>query len=869
VQLVAPAAAVAAAPAQPPADPPAPKVEPPPAAAGEPEVLKHRWVAELEPKLDGLTAVVFDREARAVVIASTNQAATAAALRVKDGSAAPGFPLPGNVYHLFPMTRGRVGANGFAARDVLVWEVLTGKRVAAVPVPEFPRPPAGAVTVGGFGHAVMSPDGRYLVAAGPSWYQDMTRAVRVPGPTMVVDGTANKTVLNTGSNDATFHFTADSSRLLIAEWTGRFRWFKLPSGQLDGEWQMPPAADAQRGSRAIAVAASGSVILYSGPTPDQPEGVWTLDGRTGKVLHRFDQSYHFMHGAVSDDGRRVALAQSPLGGNRGNGAVIDVLDAHTGARIARANPSGDPEVNYALPALSPDGRSLVAVYKKKVFLYDLPGAGTAVAVRPDAGPDPLLNRPPANPDPVPKTTPPTDPVPKVNLAPPPDPAPREKRLPAPAGDALARAEANVRTVLKDDYARKQPAERKTLAQKLITLAEGTGDDPDARYVMLRDARDFAAEVADPLLAIQAIDALAKWYDVDPTAAKVAALEKVLSASSNNATVKVVNDLAAAGADAAFDADDYTGAAKLAQVAATAARKGGLGPAAIEDAEFRLAHLKKTRDAFDTAQPALERLKIAPDDPDANLVAGKFRCFVQGRWADGAKMLAKGSSPALKPAAELELAAPPSGPADVKVADAWWDFAQAAPDAERRPAEARARYWYGRAVPGLTGLARAKVEGRLGFTHNNVEYKPGLLAEFTSKQASVLRGKKARIDAVIDYSAADFADPAKQADVSVRWTGVILPPRPGRYKLVASGTDPVRVRADGKTVIDTITNRNAKREGSVLLPDRPAQLVVEFTAPNTAAHTLRLSWVPSGGAGEEGIPAEALFHDRKAEAALGK
>lgn len=441
------------------------------------------------------------------------------------------------------------------------------------------------------------------------------------------------------------------------------------------------------------------------------------------------------------------------------------------------------------------------------------------------------------------------------------------RPPAPAGDALAKAEANVRMVLKDDYARKKPGEKKGLAQKLIGLADGTTDDAAARYVMLRDARDIAAEVGDPVLAAQAIDGLAKWYEIDPAAAKLAAFDKVLGSSSNNAALRTVNELAAAGADAAFDADNYTDAVKLAQTAATAARKGGLGPAAIEDADFRLSHLKKTRDAFDAAQPSLEKLKAAPDDADANLVAGKFRCYIQGRWADGVKLLAKGSSAALKAAAELELAAPASGPADVKVAEAWWDIAQAGPDGEKRPAEARARYWYVRAVPGLMGLARAKAEGRLGFTHNTAEYKPGLLAEFTSKLPAILKRKTARLDPVIDFSAGEFTD-AKTADVSVKWTGVILPPRPGRYRLVAGTTDPVRVRADGKVVIDTIANKNGKREGSVLLPDRPANLVVEFTGLNTAAHTLKLSWVPPGGA-EEVIPAEALFHDRKTEAALGK
>jgi hypothetical protein len=521
---------------------------------------------------------------------------------------------------------------------------------------------------------------------------------------------------------------------------------------------------------------------------------------------------------------------------------VEVYDAGTGGLVGTV--PWFEERHVPAVALSPDARRLVlyAASAGKMTVYDIPAgqlSGAAVASA-ERSPEATGGAP----------------------------APGS-RLAVPAADALTKAEAEVREVFKDDYARKKESDKKALAQKLIKAAEGTADDAAARYVMLRDARDLAAEVGEVVLAVQAIDGLAKWYEVDPAAAKLAVIDKVLPGTTYNATLRAIHEQAVAGADAAFDADNFADAEKLAQAAATAAKKGGLGQAAIEDAAFRLDHLKKTRDAFDAARPALEKLRTAPDDPDANLAAGKFRCFVQGRWADGVKLLAKGSNAALKQAAEQEVAVPSPGPAEVKVADAWWDFARDAPDAEKRVAEARARYWYGRAVAGLTGLAKAKVEGRLTFTHNGVEYRSGLVAVFESKQPAVLKGKKARIDPVIDFSGGEFAAGGKDTDVKVTWTGVVLPPRPGRYKLVASGSDSVRVRLDGKPLIDTYAKRSAPREGSVLLQDRPAALVVEYTGPNTNAHGLKLTWVPAGGGGEEAVPAEALFHDRKAESVLGK
>jgi WD40 repeat protein len=853
VQFVELAVAAAAAPAPPavaanpnPDPNPAPAVPAADPPAGEVPEFRERWSVAVDPKVFGV--IRYDRAGRFVVLSHHNRLA-AYPFDARTGKAGqPWLGGPeGRQWHLLPMSGSKFAFAPYFDDAVYVWDAATDN-ASTIKVPPVPE-------IGGMRTRMtvkVSPDGRFVAASraspgiepGPAG-----QAKPQPVPLQVTDVKTGKAVVALNWLSGSVHFTPDSARVLVVDATARFRWFKLPSGQPDGEWTYEKEPSYYT-SDVQGMSARGDTLVYHGAPPGKLDSYYLLDGRTGKVIKSFTpKTYHGSFAAISDDGGVIAFVRND---GFGVGHTVEVFHA-PGRLVGKVKiPAGPRGHEGATIALSPDGRSLVMHNRSdhKLTTYDLPPVDGAVAVRPPVNPDP---------------------APKVNPAPAPEATPRPAaadRLAAPAGDALAKAEANVRTVLKDDYARKQPGEKKTLAQKLITLADGTTDDPAARYVMLRDARDLAAEVGDPQLAAQAIDALAKWYEIDPAAAKLAALEKILSASSSTTTLKAVNELAAAGADAAFDADDYAGAARLAQAAATAARKGGLGPAAIEDADFRLAHLKKTRDAFDAAQPALERLKAAPDDPDANLVVGKFRCFVQGRWADGVKLLAKGSGAPLKQVAELELAAPPAGPADVKVADAWWDFAQAAPDVERRAAEARARYWYVRAVPGLMGLARAKVEGRLGFTHNNVEYKPGLLAEFTSKQPVVLKGKKARIDAVIDYSAAEFVDGARTVDVTVKWTGVILPPRPGRYKLVASGADPVRVRVDGKTLIDTIVNRNGKREGSVLLPDRPAQLVVEFTSPNTATHTLRLSWVPAGGA-EEAVPAEALFHDRKAEAALGK
>src|SRR5207253_1393659 len=139
----------------------------------------------------------------------------------------------------------------------------------------------------------------------------------------------------------------------------------------------------------------------------------------------------------------------------------------------------------------------LALYQRdggKVSVYDLPGSSGSATARPK----------------------------------PRDAAAAKNRAPVPGDAAVAKAEASIRQILKDDYARKQPAERKTLAQKLIKLAAETADDPASRYVMLRDAQELATGVADPALALQAIEGLGKWYQVEVAAQQLAALEKILA-----------------------------------------------------------------------------------------------------------------------------------------------------------------------------------------------------------------------------------------------------------------------------------------------------------------------------------------------------
>ncbi len=119
------------------------------------------------------------------------------------------------------------------------------------------------------------------------------------------------------------------------------------------------------------------------------------------------------------------------------------------------------------------------------------------------------------------------------------------------------------------------------------------------------------------------------------------------------------------------------------------------------------------------QSIQEKLKASPDDPEACLAMGRWKCFHEGDWDEGLKFLAKGSDPTLKTLAADELASKPSTPQErVARGDAWWDAAEKAEGGDKPALRRRAHFWYSEALPDLTGLTQAKVEKRIEAMRND-------------------------------------------------------------------------------------------------------------------------------------------------------
>lgn len=547
-------------------------------------------------------------------------------------------------------------------------------------------------------------------------------------------------------------------------------------------------------------------------------------------------------------------------------AMAAMLLLIVGGIIYRFNTAQSPsrhEVARSEPSTPPPGVTEPSAVSLPPAAVTDPEAFLAPAPRevfPDL-PEPLLAIAPA-----PRIVEPLAPLP-----PDPPPPPMAKRLPLPDQAALLRAAASVREVFKAEYPKRAPAERKDLAKRLLDLAEKTNDDPPGRFTMLQDARDFAIEGLDPALAMQAVEALVRYYEFDSTEQRLQTLEKLATAPLTTTVQRSVVEQAFAASDATLDLDDYDTALKMTQIAAAAARKANSAPG-VDEADLRLTQIRRLQQEFIEVKSALGRVAATPEDAAANLAVGRYRCLVQGRWDAGLPFLARGSDPGLKAAAQAELEPPGVEPNNLKIANLWWTASQSLAEPDRRYAESRARHWYRSALAGLTGLTQLTAASRLNFTFAGVEYEPGLIADFTQFPPTMTVGKKGRIDPTVDFNGQEFAEGKfkgrnRSTNFTLQWKGVLVPMNPGRYVLELRTSDPVRLRVNNKLVVDTFFAKPGKKSAVVAYFDRPLNLQIEYQGMNSDAHAIKLFWRPPGARDDELVPADVLFHDKKAAASL--
>ncbi len=260
-----------------------------------------------------------------------------------------------------------------------------------------------------------------------------------------------------------------------------------------------------------------------------------------------------------------------------------------------------------------------------------------------------------------------------------------------------------------------PAGEKQLAHKLAQLAAETNDEPAMRYSLLREALEAAMLAGDIRFTEIVVIRLTAEYEVDPWQLRLAALGRLLQSTASGGDRGTLIEQGLILVDKAVREDRYDVAGELAAIASSAA--DALGDEATQTrAKTAVANVKRIEAADAQANRALDRLQLHPDDADANLVVGRFRCFDKQDWQSGLWFLVRGGDAELQELARQELSGVVSSVDQLKLANAWWDLAErtkvAGDNATAHSLMAHAAKWYRQAAPNLSGLSLLKAEKRI-------------------------------------------------------------------------------------------------------------------------------------------------------------
>ena len=287
------------------------------------------------------------------------------------------------------------------------------------------------------------------------------------------------------------------------------------------------------------------------------------------------------------------------------------------------------------------------------------------------------------------------------------------RVAVPAKDEQGRAAEQLREIFKRQYAdATTPEGQLALAALLRNEASKLGDDPVAKFVMLKEAYDNALGGGDYGMAEDAARELCAAFDVDLNNVVVHLLSTAAKAARTNEARQDIAVKAVKFIEAFTAIERFDDALALAAAAESLAGR-------LRDTELRRQiasardNAKTKKQAWEVMQKASECLKTDPDDPAANLIMGKHLCWTKDDWTHGLPMIAKGSDPELAAAAGMDLAGAAEAAKQVEVGDAWWALAENKQGEERNAMMLRAGFWYRQAEPNVqAGLDRLKVTQRL-------------------------------------------------------------------------------------------------------------------------------------------------------------
>ncbi len=446
---------------------------------------------------------------------------------------------------------------------------------------------------------------------------------------------------------------------------------------------------------------------------------------------------------------------------------------------------------------------------------------------------------------------------------PPDLTPQDvlpgNRLPTPPDEDVEKALTAMKELYKKEYA---APSKKAFVETLLREGKEPRGKPATRFAMLSEAIRLAGLSADMALLQQATETMGKSFDGNEYELFAKAAEATAGKLVQPMAFRNLAQSCEDAADIAADLMLYDTANHLLAIAINALDRGGLG-ASVPPLRDRIKLFNRWKARATSYRDGLEKLKSTPDDGDANQSVGTFLCFVRGRWEEGLPYLSHASDPSLAAAAQAEASTPLGAGGEMVIAGKWADAGKGSEE-DRPRCDYRARYWYVRAAAVLVGPERKAAEEKLGFSRQNIEYFPGTATQLLQVNDKGVPVKKLKgvFSPVASLTGTNIGE--KEVQVRAQLMGVLLPPQPGRYRLVVRTTAPTKCDVDKKTLFQLVAEQIrdlTMRTASVDLSDRPTQFDIVWLGRGGPNSRLTLSWIPPGGV-EQPIPPECLFHTKQ-------
>ncbi len=288
------------------------------------------------------------------------------------------------------------------------------------------------------------------------------------------------------------------------------------------------------------------------------------------------------------------------------------------------------------------------------------------------------------------------------------------RLPIPDAAAREKAARQVDAIFGEQIAAADtPVAKANVAKELIATAAKSPEDPPSQFALLFKAWEIGVDAADGETIKLAMEAMARRFDVDTIKERgrglvTAAKARGLTTAQEKKLVLAMLDLC----DDATESDRFDIAGSVWDAAknrATATRDNEF----IRQTKERIDRGRDLERMYKAAAEAAALLDKQPDDEKANLLVGQYKCYIKLDWPGGLPHLAMCGDAALAKLAQQDLAGPASAAEQVKLADAWWESAEAERvDYVKQAQFARAAAWYRTALEQATGLLQIQAEKRL-------------------------------------------------------------------------------------------------------------------------------------------------------------